>query len=186
MRIVLDICAETVSQLHTWFICSCHHWRCQHTAPLLAVQDLHYIVKNRANKRERLSILSGVSGYFNPGEMAAVMGPSGSGAAATPAALNISANSNHRLATTNKCGLCLMWQCQASPRCWTCWPRARPLVNARGRSCSLGCSPAAPSSGATQVLGHLPVEAADALVSMHFWHAACGTLQCLLDRVSVY
>ena len=47
----------------------------------LLVQDVHYIVKNQANKREKLSILSGVSGYFNPGEMAAVMGPSGSGAA---------------------------------------------------------------------------------------------------------
>ena len=46
----------------------------------LLPQDVHYIVRNSANKREKLSILSGVSGYFNPGEMAAVMGPSGSGA----------------------------------------------------------------------------------------------------------
>lgn len=42
-------------------------------------QDVYYIVKNQANKREKISILHGVSGYFNPGEMAAVMGPSGSG-----------------------------------------------------------------------------------------------------------
>ena len=53
---------------------------CMHV-PLLR-QDVYYIVKNRANKAEKLSILSGVSGYFRPGEMAAVMGPSGSGACA--------------------------------------------------------------------------------------------------------
>lgn len=42
-------------------------------------QDVYYIVRNQANKKEKISILHGVSGYFNPGEMAAVMGPSGSG-----------------------------------------------------------------------------------------------------------
>ena len=42
-------------------------------------QDVEYIVRNQANRREKLKILSQVSGYFNPGEMAAVMGPSGSG-----------------------------------------------------------------------------------------------------------
>ena len=45
----------------------------------MMVQDLYYIVRNQANKREKLAILTGVSGHFNPGEMAAVMGPSGSG-----------------------------------------------------------------------------------------------------------
>lgn len=40
---------------------------------------MYYIVRNQANKKEKISILHGVSGYFNPGEMAAVMGPSGSG-----------------------------------------------------------------------------------------------------------
>jgi len=43
------------------------------------LQDVYYIVKNQADKRSKLAILQGVSGYFNPGEMAAVMGPSGSG-----------------------------------------------------------------------------------------------------------
>lgn len=47
------------------------------TAALL--QDVYYIVKNQADKRSKVAILQGVSGYFNPGEMAAVMGPSGSG-----------------------------------------------------------------------------------------------------------
>lgn len=42
-------------------------------------QDVDYIVKNQANRKEKLKILSQVSGFFNPGEMAAVMGPSGSG-----------------------------------------------------------------------------------------------------------
>ena len=51
---------------------------------LLMWQDVYYIVKNRANRAEKLSILSGVSGYFSPGEMAAVMGPSGSGARMRP------------------------------------------------------------------------------------------------------
>ena len=44
-----------------------------------SLQDVFYIVKNRADKRSKVSILQGISGFFNPGEMAAVMGPSGSG-----------------------------------------------------------------------------------------------------------
>lgn len=43
------------------------------------MQDVSYIVKDRAGARSKLAILQGVSGYFNPGEMAAIMGPSGSG-----------------------------------------------------------------------------------------------------------
>ncbi len=46
------------------------------------VQGVCYQVRNRADKRQRLAILSQVSAYFNPSEMAAVMGPSGSGAPA--------------------------------------------------------------------------------------------------------
>ena len=46
---------------------------------LLPSQDVYYIVKNQADKRSKVAILQGVSGYFTPGEMAAVMGPSGSG-----------------------------------------------------------------------------------------------------------
>ena len=46
---------------------------------LMPSQDVYYIVKNQADKRSKVAILQGVSGYFNPGEMAAVMGPSGSG-----------------------------------------------------------------------------------------------------------
>lgn len=46
----------------------------------LDLQDVFYIVKNQADKRSKLAILKGISGFFNPGEMAAVMGPSGSGA----------------------------------------------------------------------------------------------------------
>ena len=44
-----------------------------------SLQDVFYIAKNRADKRSKVSILQGISGFFNPGEMAAVMGPSGSG-----------------------------------------------------------------------------------------------------------
>ena len=74
----------------TGFACLAHHAICMFGAIRSAsiptvlctpMQDVYYIVKNQANKREKLSILSGVSGFFNPGEMAAVMGPSGSGAA---------------------------------------------------------------------------------------------------------
>ena len=36
-------------------------------------------MRNRADKKEKLSILKHVSGHFEPREMAAVMGPSGSG-----------------------------------------------------------------------------------------------------------
>lgn len=43
------------------------------------MQDVRYTVVNSQNKKEKIDILKGVSGYFNPGEMAALMGPSGSG-----------------------------------------------------------------------------------------------------------
>ncbi|CAK0786885.1 hypothetical protein CVIRNUC_010099 [Coccomyxa viridis] len=42
-------------------------------------RDVSYAVRDRRNRRSRLTILQGVSGFFSPGEMAAVMGPSGSG-----------------------------------------------------------------------------------------------------------
>jgi hypothetical protein len=82
--VVLAHDARTYACMHAW---SLQHgmqrsagWR--HDGSMSAcAQDVYYIVKNRANKAERLSILSGVSGFFRPGEMAAVMGPSGSGAA---------------------------------------------------------------------------------------------------------
>ena len=45
----------------------------------VSFQDVDYIVRNQANRRDKLKILSQVSGFFNPGEMVAVMGPSGSG-----------------------------------------------------------------------------------------------------------
>ena len=50
-----------------------------HSGTRVTFQDVDYIVKNQANSKEKLNILSQVSGFFNPGEMAAVMGPSGSG-----------------------------------------------------------------------------------------------------------
>lgn len=39
---------------------------------------------NSQNKKERLTLLDGVSGYLRPGEMSALMGPSGSGKVWTP------------------------------------------------------------------------------------------------------
>ena len=43
-------------------------------------QGATYQVRSRADKRQRLSILTDVSTYFSPAQMSAVMGPSGSGA----------------------------------------------------------------------------------------------------------
>ena len=47
-------------------------------------KDLTYLVRNQANKNEKLALLKGISGFYRPGEMAAVMGPSGSGNLLTP------------------------------------------------------------------------------------------------------
>eukprot|EP00879_Flechtneria_rotunda_P005742 GHRR01006043.1.p1 GENE.GHRR01006043.1~~GHRR01006043.1.p1 ORF type:complete len:547 (+),score=129.21 GHRR01006043.1:934-2574(+) len=45
----------------------------------ITVQDLSYSVRNVQNKKETLYLLQGVTGYFKPRRMAALMGPSGSG-----------------------------------------------------------------------------------------------------------
>ena len=66
----------------------CLVWQCP-SSFLRLLQDVFYIVKNQANKREKLSILSGVSGYFGPGEMTAVMGPTGSGENPAHSCLNL-------------------------------------------------------------------------------------------------
>lgn len=50
-----------------------------HSIGAILMQDVRYTVVNSQNKKEKIEILKGVSGYFNPGEMAALMGPSGSG-----------------------------------------------------------------------------------------------------------
>lgn len=50
-----------------------------HRGMRITFRDLRYVVRNRANKSEKLSILKGISGFYLPAEMAAVMGPSGSG-----------------------------------------------------------------------------------------------------------
>lgn len=42
-------------------------------------QDVEYVVKSHKNRQEKIPLLKGVSGWFSPGEMAALMGPSGSG-----------------------------------------------------------------------------------------------------------
>ena len=38
------------------------------------LQDITYTVVNSQNKKEKLKLLEGVSGYLNPGEMGALMG----------------------------------------------------------------------------------------------------------------
>lgn len=44
-----------------------------------AAQELTYTVKSHHDKKVEVSLLTRVSGFFNPGEMSALMGPSGSG-----------------------------------------------------------------------------------------------------------
>ena len=41
----------------------------------ITFQNLVYDVRNKQNKKERLTILHGLSGFFNPSQMTAVMGP---------------------------------------------------------------------------------------------------------------
>ena len=45
----------------------------------ITVKDLTYKVRSFKDKKETATLLSGVSGVFNPGEMTALLGPSGSG-----------------------------------------------------------------------------------------------------------
>ena len=45
----------------------------------LGVQELTYTVKSHHDKKVEVALLKRVSGFFNPGEMSALMGPSGSG-----------------------------------------------------------------------------------------------------------
>ena len=44
-----------------------------------ALQELEYTVKDHSKRRQKISLLHGVSGLLQPGEMTALMGPSGSG-----------------------------------------------------------------------------------------------------------
>ncbi|KAL6778615.1 ATP-binding cassette sub-family G member 2 [Auxenochlorella protothecoides] len=46
---------------------------------LVTFDNVTYTVVNSANKKEKISLLQGVSGYFQPGQLNALMGPSGSG-----------------------------------------------------------------------------------------------------------
>ena len=41
----------------------------------ITFHNLVYDVRNKQNKKERLTILHGLSGFFNPSQMTAVMGP---------------------------------------------------------------------------------------------------------------
>jgi len=50
-----------------------------HSGMRITFRNLEYLVRNRSNRSEKLPILKGVSGFYLPAEMAAVMGPSGSG-----------------------------------------------------------------------------------------------------------
>lgn len=51
----------------------------QHLGMRIAFRDLEYVVRNKSNRSKKLSILRSISGFYLPAEMAAVMGPSGSG-----------------------------------------------------------------------------------------------------------
>lgn len=49
------------------------------TGMRITFRKLVYDVKNKQDKKQKLTILHGISGFFNPSQMTAVMGPSGSG-----------------------------------------------------------------------------------------------------------
>lgn len=49
------------------------------THPLHPRQNLAYTVRNSSNKKEKLNLLDGVTGFLPSGEMVALMGPSGCG-----------------------------------------------------------------------------------------------------------
>ena len=51
-------------------VCSC----CLCFKPSPAAQDVDYIVKNQANKRQRIHLLNRVSGTLYPGQMSALVG----------------------------------------------------------------------------------------------------------------
>lgn len=70
--------------MHGMLTCQCFTvWHCEKYRPPLitssGAQELTYTVKSHHDKKVEVSLLTRVSGYFNPGEMSALMGPSGSG-----------------------------------------------------------------------------------------------------------
>ena len=89
-------------------------------------QGATYHVRNRTDKRQRLSILTDVSAYFSPVKMSAVMGPSGSGAPSSKSRCLHVASLLHKV-----CEPVFKFQGHASPRA------AVPLH--RLRQCLIGC-----------------------------------------------
>ena len=47
---------------------------------LVSFKEITYSVRNAQNTKESIDLLTRVSGYLRPGEMVALMGPSGCGA----------------------------------------------------------------------------------------------------------
>ena len=45
------------------------------TGMRITFRKLVYDVKNKQDKKQKLTILHGISGFFNPSQMTAVMGP---------------------------------------------------------------------------------------------------------------
>jgi hypothetical protein len=45
------------------------------TGMRITFRNLVYDVKNKQDKKQKLTILHGLSGFFNPAQMTAVMGP---------------------------------------------------------------------------------------------------------------
>lgn len=65
----------------------------RHTPSAVHLQDLSYTVDSNSAKHEKATLLKGVSGYFEPGQMTAVVGhhtwddtsvPAGAGAGSGP------------------------------------------------------------------------------------------------------
>ena len=52
-----------------------------HQGMHVTFQDVVYTVRHHKDRSQRVNILKGISGAFRPGQMAATMGPSGSGKA---------------------------------------------------------------------------------------------------------
>ena len=100
-------------------------------------------VRNRAKRSEKLRLLQDVSALFHPASMAAIMGPSGSGAPVladreSPAACSLHALTMSEASSgSSRVSDGAPLPVQGRQRCWTSLPAARRRASRRARSCLL-------------------------------------------------